>query len=64
MSNYIELINPRLMTCKLLKDGEVVSEYKVEKCDKCEGISRLDDFGYQKGYDNKDRILWFCGACR
>ena len=63
MSDYIEIINPRLMTCKLMKNGEVVAEYKVEQCDNCASIAKFDDFGYQKGYGG-EKILWFCGGCR
>jgi hypothetical protein len=63
MSDYIELINPRTMTCKLLKDGEVITEYKMEQCDKCSSLTKLDDFGYQKGYGG-EKVIWFCGGCR
>ncbi len=64
MSDYIELINPQTMTAKLLKNGEVVTEYKIEQCDKCSMLTRLDPFGYQKGYDKNDKIIWFCAGCR
>lgn len=63
MSDYLELINPKTMTCQLLKDGEVVAIYKMEQCDKCSMISKLDEFGYQKGFGN-EKIIWFCGGCR
>ena len=63
MSDYIEIINPRLMTCKLMKNGEVVAEYKVEQCDKCASLTKFDEFGYQKGHGG-EKILWFCGGCR
>ncbi len=49
MSDYIELINPQTMTCKLLKNGEVVAEYKMEQCDKCSMLAKADEFGYQRG---------------
>lgn len=64
MSDYIELINPQTRTCKLLHNGVVVEEYKLEQCDKCSQLARLDDFGYQRGYDRREKIIWFCGACR
>jgi len=63
MSDYMELINPKTRIAKLLKDGEVVAEYKLEQCDKCSLLARLDDFGYQRGYSG-EALLWFCGACR
>ena len=47
MSDYIELINPQTMTAKLLKHGEVVGEYKVEQCDGCAMIVKLDAFGWK-----------------
>ena len=63
MSDYVEIINPQTMTCKLLKHGEVVAIYKMEQCDKCSMISKLDEFGYQKGVGN-EKVIWFCGGCR
>ena len=48
MSEYVELINPNTMTCRLLKNGEVVAIYKMSQCDKCSMLSKHDDFGYQK----------------
>ena len=64
MSDYIEVINPRTKICTLLKNGEVVGLYKMEQCDQCSSLSKLDSFGYQKGYDNADKIIWFCAGCR
>jgi len=64
MSDYIEIISPRTMTCKILKDMVVVEEYKIEQCDKCSQLKRLDPFGYQKGYDNLENVIWFCVDCR
>ena len=64
MSDYMEVINVRTMTCKLLKNGEMVAEYKVEQCDKCSQLKKLDSFGYQKGYDLTENVIWFCGDCR
>jgi hypothetical protein len=63
MSDYIELINPKTRICKVIQDGEIVTEYKLEQCDKCSQLARLDDFGYQRGYFG-EAVLWFCGACR
>ena len=64
MSDYMEVISVKTMTCKLLKNGEVVAEYKMEQCDKCSQLKRLDSFGYQKGYDHTEKVIWFCGDCR
>ncbi len=64
MSDYIEIIHPQSMTAKLLCNGVVVEEYKIEQCDKCSQLRRLDQFGYQKGYDRSENIIWFCGDCR
>jgi hypothetical protein len=64
MSDMIEVINPRTKTCTLLQNGEVIATYKMEQCDKCSQLSKLDNFGYQKGYDNTDNVIWFCGVCR
>ncbi len=63
MADFLELINPQTMTCTLLLNGEVVQTYKVERCDNCAMITKLDDFGYQKGQAG-EKILWFCGGCR
>jgi hypothetical protein len=57
MSDYIELINPQTMICKLLKNGEVVAEYKMEQCDKCSMLAKADEFGYQRG----QRVKNYCG---
>ena len=63
MSDYIEVINPQTRMCKLLQNGEVIAEYKVEQCDKCSMLTKFDQFGYQKGYGN-EKIIWFCAGCR
>jgi hypothetical protein len=63
MSDYIELINPQTRICKLLKNGEVVAEYKMEQCDKCSMLARADEFGYQRG-QRGEKLMWFCGGCR
>ena len=64
MADFIEIINPRTMTCKLMLEGKIVAEYKVEQCDKCSRLVKFDNFGYQKGYDRTEKIIWFCGDCR
>ena len=64
MSGPIEIINPRTMTCTLMEDGVIIGEYKVEQCDKCSKLVKFDEFGYQKGYDRTDKIIWFCEDCR
>ena len=48
MSDFMEMIDPRTMTAKLLENGKVIAEYKVEQCDKCAMIVQLDSLGYQK----------------
>ena len=63
VSEYMEIINPQTMVGKLLKNGEVVEEYKMEQCDRCSMLTKLDAFGYQKGYGN-EKIIWFCKDCR
>jgi len=63
MSRYSEIINLNAMTAKLLDDGEVIAEYKVETCDKCARITQLDKFGYQKS-DPANNFIWFCKECR
>jgi len=63
MSRYSEIINLNAMTAKLLDDGEVIAEYKVETCDKCARITQLDKFGYQKS-DPANNLIWFCKDCR
>jgi hypothetical protein len=64
MSDFIEMINPQTMTAKLMENGEIVAEYKVEQCDKCSILTKFDAFGYQKGYDRTEKIIWFCAGCR
>ena len=63
MSRYSEIINLKSMTARLLDDGEVIAEYKVETCDKCARITQLDKFGYQKS-DPANNLIWFCKECR
>ena len=63
MSDYIELINPATRICKLMKNGVVVDEYKLEQCDKCSMLAKLDEFGYLRGQGNV-KLLWLCGGCR
>ena len=63
MSDFVEIINPRTMMCKLMENGVIVEEYKIEQCDKCSMLVRFDEFGYQKGFGN-EKIIWFCAGCR
>ena len=64
MSDYMELIDLKTRMAKILDNGVVVAEYKVERCDKCSQWMPFDQFGYQKGYDRTENIIWFCGDCR
>jgi len=64
VANFMEIINPQTMTARMFIEGLVVEEYKVEQCDKCSQLRKFDKFGYQKGYDSTDNIIWFCGDCR
>ena len=64
VADFLEIINPQTMTARLFIEGVVVEEYKVEQCDKCSQLRKFDKFGYQKGYDSTDNIIWFCGDCR
>ena len=64
MSDYSEILYPQSMTAKLLCNGEVIEEYKIEQCDKCSKLTKFDPFGYQIGYDKTEKIIWFCGDCR
>jgi hypothetical protein len=48
MSKWAEIITIKTMTGTLLLNGEPVQSYKVERCDKCAKIEKLDKFGYQK----------------
>jgi hypothetical protein len=63
MSKWTEIINIKEMTGTLLLNGEPVQSYKVERCDKCTKIEKLDKFGYQKS-DPALNLIWFCGECR
>jgi len=63
VADYSEIIYPQSMTAKLLLNGEVVDEYKIEQCDKCSILMRLDPFGYQKQYGG-EKVSWFCKGCR
>jgi hypothetical protein len=64
VADFLEIINPQTMTARMFIEGVVVEEYKVEQCDKCSRLRKFDKFGYQKGYDNRENIIWFCGDCR
>ena len=63
MSDFIEILYPQSMTAKLMENGEVIAEYKIEQCDKCSMLTKFDQFGYRKGYGN-EKIIWFCIGCR
>jgi hypothetical protein len=63
MSDYMEIINPQTRTAKLMFQGKIIEEYKIEQCDKCSKLMKFDQFGYQKGYGGEN-IIWFCGGCR
>jgi hypothetical protein len=63
MSDFMEILNPQTMIGKLLENGVVVEEYKIEQCDKCSMLTKFDAFGYQKGYGG-EKIIWFCAGCR
>lgn len=63
MSDYIEVIYPQSMTAKLLQNGEMIAEYKIEQCDGCSKLVKLDSFGYKKGQAN-EKLIWLCGSCR
>jgi hypothetical protein len=52
------------MTAKLLQNGEVVEEYKIEQCDKCSKLTKFDPFGFQTGYNKLEKVIWFCAVCR
>jgi len=64
MSDFMELIDLKTRMAKILDNGVVVAEYKVERCDKCSQWMQFDQFGYQKGYDRTENIIWFCAECR
>jgi hypothetical protein len=63
MSELVEIIYPQSMTAKLLQNGEVIAEYKVEQCDACAKIMKLDAFGYKTGQAG-EKLAWLCGGCR
>ena len=50
------------MTAKLLLDGQVTAEYKVEQCDSCKLLLKFDSAGYQVA--DLEKVLWLCGKCR
>ena len=63
MSDYMEILYPQSMTAKLVQNGEVIAEYKIEQCDKCAKLTQLDAFGYTKGQGG-EKLIWLCGGCR
>jgi hypothetical protein len=64
VADFVEIIYPQSMTAKLLENGVVVAEYKIEQCDKCSKLKKWDAFGYQTGYDLREKVIWFCAVCR
>ena len=63
MSDYVEIIYPQSMTAKLMKNGEVIAEYKVAQCDGCALVTKIDAFGYKIGQGG-EKLAWLCGGCR
>jgi hypothetical protein len=63
MSDLVEIIYPQSMTARLLQNGEVIAEYKVEQCDGCAKLLKLDPFGYKIGQAG-EKLAWLCGGCR
>jgi len=63
MSDYVEIIYPQSMTGKLMKNGEVIAEYKVAQCDGCALVTKIDPFGYKIGQGG-EKLAWLCGGCR
>ena len=59
MSDYVELINPQTMTCRLLKNGAVVAIYKMSQCDKCSMLSKHDDLATKKVMTRLKRLFGF-----
>ena len=50
------------MTAKLLLNGQVTAEYKVEQCDSCKLLLKFDSAGYQVA--DLEKVMWLCGSCR
>ena len=63
MSEYVELIDVSAMMGRLVRNGQVISRYKMENCDKCLKIMPLDNQGYVKS-DPSNNFIWFCKECR
>jgi hypothetical protein len=63
MSDIIEMLYSQSMTAKLLQNGEVIAEYKIEQCDGCAKLLKLDPFGYKIGQGG-EKLAWLCGECR
>jgi hypothetical protein len=62
VSEFVEIINPRTMTAKLLLDGQVTAEYKIEQCDACKLLIKFDSAGYQVA--DLEKVMWLCTSCR
>jgi hypothetical protein len=63
MSAYMEILNPQTMTGRLYENGEIIAEYKIEQCDSCKKLVKLDPFGYTKGQGG-EKLIWLCVDCR
>lgn len=63
MSDFMEMVNLETMIGKTLLDGTVIAEYKMDRCDNCEQVRRLDSGGYQRLIGGEP-IMWFCVECR
>ena len=63
MSDVAELINIQKMLGYTVLNGEILCEYKVEKCDSCERIEKFAESGNQLGNEG-ETIMWFCTQCR
>ena len=63
MSDFMEMVNLETMIGKTLLHGKVIAEYKVDRCDNCEQVRRLDAGGYQRTIGGEP-IMWFCVECR
>jgi hypothetical protein len=59
MSDYMEMIDVKTMMCKLLCNGEVVAEYKVEQCDKCSRSQSLTHLAIKKAMTSTRKSFGF-----
>jgi hypothetical protein len=42
MSDFLEILYPQKMMARLMCNGIVVEEYKIEQCDKCSKLTKFD----------------------